>query len=230
MVHKAKFSIIILKSFVWIILFSIASYVLYFFSFKVFILKTIVLEAQGIDLEIDKNKLPNNLLFFPSDRIRLELLQKYPLIGNLSITKIYPDKLLIKAFKREAIAILNYGSQNLLIDRYAIVLGQTENQIDLPILYFDVAVVSKGQKIINNQISTSLDFIEETKNFLKISSITTYDSKSILAKSENTSIYFPQKGNIEKIATLQTLVNGFRIKGILPQVIDLRYDKPVISK
>ncbi len=61
-------------------------------------------------------------------------------------------------------------------------------------------------------------------------SISEKDSASILATMGHTNIFLPQKGDLKvKAGTLQTIVMGFRIKGTLPTVIDLRFEKPIVT-
>ena len=53
--------------------------------------------------------------------------------------------------------------------------------------------------------------------------------QSIRVEIQQLDIFFPQDGDIvEHIRTLQTLFTGFRIKGVLPAHIDLRFGKPVV--
>jgi hypothetical protein len=77
---------------------------------------------------------------------------------------------------------------------------------------------------------TALAFLNGTRDFLPIQTITIEDDSSLRAKSNTMDILFPQDGSMPAIlATLQTLLSGFRIKGTLPTLIDLRFNKPMVK-
>ncbi len=100
----------------------------------------------------------------------------------------------------------------------------------LPTLSFEVSPIKIGQKISNSQISAALDAIERLGPTVPINSITALDSQSLQITSGTLRIYITQQEHMSEVSsTLQTILAGFRIKGTLPAVIDLRFAKPVIS-
>jgi hypothetical protein len=87
-----------------------------------------------------------------------------------------------------------------------------------------------GEKITDPRVSAGISFITGMRDILSVSSISVEDERSLRAKCDKLDILFPQDGPIAPIlATLQTLLSGFRIKGTLPTFIDLRFNKPIIK-
>ena len=74
----------------------------------------------------------------------------------------------------------------------------------------------------------ALAFLTGTRGVLPVG-LVEEQSGSLHAVSATLDIFFTQDAIEQTLATLQTLIAGFRIKGTLPKVIDLRFDKPVIT-
>lgn len=203
------------------------------FSFGVnglFTIENVEVHGDGIQIEIDKTKLSSNLLFFPSDQ-EIELLRKeYPLIKSVSIQKKFPHTLVITFTTRKPFAIVGIGSERYSLDEEGIVLRQYPDEINLPAIYIAVSGLVPGTKVTNPGIVNAVQLMHQMVDSMKILDIRVHDSTALLAQTEQMSILFSQHADIPKlIHTLQTMISGFRIKGKLPIIIDLRFDKPVIT-
>ncbi len=197
---------------------------------KFFTIRTIEVEGAGIQITVDQRKLVKNLLFFPNDQLRAQLLAANPLLQNIKIYKKFPHTLVIAAFLRTPISRLQANNRLVDLDKDGVVVKEGVNDDMLPLLIFDITSVHIGDKMSDIRIVQSLAALGAFGGFMKIDTITSLDSESLQVKSSKTSIYITQNGNIqETAATLQTLLAGFRIKGTLPTIIDLRFTKPVVS-
>lgn len=202
-------------------------YYLLYFGFEIQIIEV---EGHNVQLLLDEQKLSKNLLFFPSEKIARELVSESPTIESVIINKKYPHTLHISIKQHQPIAILVSPNQKLLISKNGVVIGDAIATTTLPQLIFNEAIVRPGSFITNEQIKFSLNLITVLPEELIILKVFSYDTNSIRLESENMQIIISQKKEItESMATLQNLISGFRIKGIMPKHIDLRFDKPIIQ-
>lgn len=197
---------------------------------KFFTIQTIEVQGSGIGLIVDQKKLPRNLLFFPTELVRSQLLSENSLLGDVEIKKRLPHTLVITAKPRVPIAELQTNSRSVDVDKEGIVVSESMPGTSLPLVSIDIFPLRIGQKIRSPQVTLAIAAIAAFGSFVPIDSITELDSTSLQVTSGTLHIYITQQPEITDLAaTLQTLLNGFRIKGTLPTVIDLRFTKPVIS-
>lgn len=209
----------------------IALYGLCSISVRVFRIQEIEIRAEGIDLAVDTSKFNDNLLLLSTQALRAHLLEEYPLFADISIRKKFPHTLMITATRRNPFAVLFTASQRMTVDSSGIVLGNEEAMSSLPKLFFDIGIVYPGQKITDRDVLASLKLISASEGVLDHADFSVRDRLSIQAKLPNREILFPRDGDMNaKAATLQTILSGFRIKGTLPNIIDLRYDKPIVDE
>lgn len=197
---------------------------------RFFTIQTIEVQGPGIGLIVDQKKFPRNLLFFPTELVRSQLLSENPLLGDVEIRKKLPHTLVIAVKPRTPVARLQTNGRSVDVDKEGIVVSDSMPGTMLPLIFFDIESVRVGQKIHNPQVSLALSAITAFETLIPIDSITELDSQSLQVKSGTLYMYITQQAHMSDIAaTLQTLLEGFRIKGTLPTVIDLRFIKPVIS-
>ncbi len=197
---------------------------------KFFTVKEIVVQGTGIDVMVDQKKLSKNLLFFPTEQLRSQLLNENPLLVDVQIQKKLPHTLLIIPKLRSPIAKLQTNTRSVDVDGDGMIISDSMPNESLPTLLFTISPIHIGQKITDPQIVSGLSAIVSLGSLVSIDSITTLDGESLQMKSGSLHIYITQHANLSDVSsTLQTLLAGFRIKGTLPALIDLRFAKPVIS-
>lgn len=183
-----------------------------------------------MQIVIDEKKMSKNLLFFPSGRARKELLADNILLSDVQFQKKYPHTLVIVPLLRPAFVRLRSGDRVVLVDRTGVVLMDGDQGLALPIIQFSLPFVRVGETITDKRVQMSLAVLDGLQKAFTIISITEFDGPSLFVKTDKTDIFIPQESDVVGIlATLQTLITGFRIKGTLPAVVDLRFDKPVIK-
>lgn len=190
-------------------------------------------EVVGAQFEviIDEDKMNKNLLFFPAQKVRAQLLVQNPILKDIQIRKKFPHTIEIIAYARDPSARLTLSDHEVIVDNEGVVLGLAgaEHRV-LPLLSLSISNGSLGTTIDDPNVRQSLAIVKGIGKDIAIISITNIDSTTLLAKTDRVDIYFPQNGETsDKVATLQTLISGFRIKGNLPKVIDLRFDKPIVT-
>jgi hypothetical protein len=198
---------------------------------RLFTVKNIVVIGTGIHIDFDEKVLPHNLIFLSKDSLIRQIVSRYPQIDTVHLSKQWPSTLVIEIHMRTPVAYILTNGQYIAIDVHAYVLESTEKSTNLPILAFDIGVPSPGMKISDTRVLQSLVFLSHLDAGTYISKVSERDSATFQAQLFETNILIPQNSDIGKKAdTLQTLISGFRMKGTLPGVIDLRFDKPIITK
>jgi len=204
-----------------------------FFSWginRIFTIRNIEVSGDGIQVEVNKNTFPKNLLFFPADTLTAQILKNYPLVASVTLKKKYPGTLVITAIPRKPFAASGIGREMYLLDKEGVVLEHYPTKTGLPLIHIQVPPTQPGATISDPAITAALAFLRGSAPFITISDIMKVDSASLRAQSESMSIVFAQQSDIPIFArTLQMMMSGFRIKGKLPATIDLRFDKPVVT-
>lgn len=193
-------------------------------------IENVVVDAKGMSIALDKNRFGPNLLFLETTALEKQLVAQYPLLSRVSFEKQYPHTLIVRLEKREPIAVLVSENNFFAVDPSGIVVESGMDIEGLPHLVFTAGIFGVGSSVDNPSVLTSLQFLQSVQSFFAIDSFKMKDTATIQAKHGNTNIFIPKEGDMRsKADTLQLIVEGFRIKGILPTVIDLRYEKPVIT-
>ena len=187
--------------------------------------------GDGMVAEFNEKRITGNTIFFPSEKVKKELLREYPQLSDVIIQKKFPHTIVIKPILRKPFALLVTAKASYDIDTEGNVLGLGNDLVGLPEIRVDIPTVSVGMRLIHPTILSALTFLSRSAAFLSVSSITPEeDGLSLRAVSDKTDILFTQDQPIDTvIATLQTIVTGVRIKGTMPKIIDVRFSKPVIQ-
>ncbi len=218
------------RTFLAILLVIPFAFVLIRMTDRVFPLESIEVIGEGVDLLVDRTKLPGNILFVSSRKLRTELLSAYPLLLDVTIQKKFPHTLRLIPTKRTHVAVLSSSGRTVLLDKDGVVLGDAVGNERLPLLLYETTIVGPGHAETDRRVQKSLEFLVHVSGFLPIERMTSGEGKTLRAFSQRSEILIAQDADIRrKAATLQTLVAGFRIKGTLPTIIDLRFDKPIVQ-
>ncbi len=197
---------------------------------RAFSIRQVEVDGDGMTIELDRSKLGENLWLIPTDRLTRELVADYPLLSTVRFEKRFPGTLIIHLVKRKPIANIVSGGVSYAVDADGYILGNATSLTAYPVLQFDIGLYAIGSKAADDRVHACLAFLKELNGALAIQRMTNGSGTSIRAIMGNTDILLPQHGDIRRKAdTLQTIVEGFRIKGTLPAVIDLRFEKPIVT-
>lgn len=205
-------------------------FMLYWAGSRIFTIRKIEIVGQNILVVIDEKRISRNIIFFPTETIRREILSENPILKDVRFEKIYPGTLRIVPQIRDAIAVLYAKDRIAALARDGVVLGYGDPGKNLPRIIVDVDVLRVGQAINNPKVSAALASIEVLSRQMEIREIIEHDESSIRVKTDKIDIIIVQDKSVsDTLSTLQMLLAGFRIKGTLPAVVDLRFDKPIIT-
>jgi hypothetical protein len=208
----------------------VLSVLLYLFITRIFSIQIIEVVGQNIYVVIDDKKIPKNLLFFPADRIRGEILHDNALLSDIQFQKVFPHTLIVKPIIRTPFARLMADNRLVLIDRTGVVLQDGDEGFPLALIRVPIERFRVGETLNNARVQFALVILDVTKSYLKVETITNTDGSTFLVHDIKTDIFITQDKPVgETLATLQMLITGFRIKGTLPTVVDLRFDKPIVK-
>lgn len=187
---------------------------------KLFRIQRVEIVGTQISVVIDEDKMNKNLLFFPSQKIREQLLAQNPILKDITIRKKFPHTIEIITYTRDPVARVALSKREVVVDSSGVILGTSLSEYQkLPV----IIGVTENSESLKRSVAIIIAVSE-------IYSVTNVDGTTLLAKTSTTDIYFPQIGDMQfKVATLQTLLSGFRIKGTLPKMIDLRFEKPIVT-
>lgn len=219
----------IVRTTVLIVSISIVSFIVYWFIRTFFVIQTIEIAGDGITVIVDEKKISKNLLFFPSDKMRADILKENQLLEDVVFRKKFPHTLVIQPVLRHPFAIVKTKDRIALVDSKGYVLEYGDLGKKLPILNFSNVQLLKGEKIANEKVLFTILALSKLQPIDPGSSVSEPDSPSIEIVTEKYHLLLSKDVDLtQAIATLQTLIAGFRIKGTLPSVVDLRFDKPVV--
>jgi hypothetical protein len=220
----------VIKIFLFCFLCTLFSIGLFVAINKIFAIQIIEVVGNSVSLQIDEKKIIKTLLFFPSDRFRAEILSDNTYLADVQFQKIYPHTLKIIPVTRAPSARLQVGGRIVLLDKLGYVLSDGDQGFMLPLIVIDLPFFRVGEKLTSPRVQTALSIIEALRSDWDINSLTEVNESYFLVKTPKTDIFIAHNGELgEILTTLQTLLAGFRIKGTLPAVVDLRFDKPVIK-
>lgn len=189
------------------------------------------IETKGINavVSIDPDILPNNLLFFPSERVRQLLKAEYPFIFDVNVEKKYPNTLVLNIITRDPIARIDTSGRTMTVAEDGIVLADTKSG-EYPIIYVPSVPLSAGIQISRSDVRNALAFLAQMPQDEDIQSIL-IDDAGVLRVTLPASLVVlsPIRDGRESARTLQSVLTGFRIKGSIPKVIDLRFEQPVVT-
>lgn len=204
----------------------------FFLITRLFRVKSIEIIGEGIEnIQIDETRFSPNLLFFPKEQLIAELLKVYPQLMNVEIRKKFPHTLVLVLPQRQAVARIESSGRFVLLSADAVVLGPATADVLLPLLRIPLdSIPQRGGKTEDVRILSALKILESFDKDRKPSLIDIYDEASLRAKIDKTDIIFAHNSDLtQRLATLQTLLVGFRIQARMPARIDLRYQKPVVT-
>jgi cell division septal protein FtsQ len=218
-----------IRTTVFFVSISIFSFIAYWFIRTFFVIQTIEISGDGISVIVDEKKISKNLLFFPTDKIREDILKENQLLEDVIFRKKFPHTLVIAPVLRHPFAILRTSDRVALIDSKGYVLEYGDLGKVLPTLSFANVRMTKGEKIANEKVLFAIQALSQLQSLDPGKSVTEPDGPSIEIVTEKYHLFLSKDVDLaQAIATLQTLIAGFRIKGTLPSVVDLRFDKPVV--
>lgn len=226
---KRIWRIYTIRNVVGIFLSGIVIVAIFYGILSFFKITSIHVEPENVSVTIDQTQLPSNLIFFPSDRLEKTLMKEYPALRGVKFTKIYPHTLNIYLQFRTPVAAVVSKQGTMSVDDQGIFF-LSQSATNLPILELPVQEMVAGKPAVGRGIETSIAFISKLSHDDAIERISLSNDGTLQATLHGVTVLLLSDADGKKEAdTLQTLLRGFRMKGSVPQVIDLRFSKPIIT-
>jgi hypothetical protein len=163
---------------------------------------------------------------------------KYPQFEGAEIKLKSFNSLIIRLEEKQPFALFNFESQPemaWLVDRTGIVLGETTGGAGFP----EVSVKNLGEIKISEGIDLRQSSLESALEILGILPEKGIEIKTALIEKEKdkmeirasgwSALFSLNKDGKTQVDSLQLILSRAKIEGTLPGLIDLRFEKPVIS-
>ena len=213
--------------FIPIITASLGYKLLTYFSIKKVIIISPTVEITGLNYLSRKF-----LLFIDNNKLINELINKNPNIEEISIKKEMPSTLWIDIKLKQPIAYINTQSQKIGVDKNGVLLFKIYEISDLPV----IEMTNSNYNISQNndwRIVKAAQFIELLKSVnISVEKVILQDNENLFVfyLPEGTEVLVPFTSNPPTLAaSLQIIVNRFRIEGKFIRRIDFRFEKPVVQ-
>lgn len=147
-------------------------------------------------------------------------------IDQVKIEKKLPDKLIVYLTKRKPIAVVEVNSDYYQVDYQGIILAKLDQPTDLPL------IVCSNRQFESPVILSSLDFLYQLLiSGIEARRLEITDSRelTVFLKTGPKVLISLDKNIKEQVDSLQLILERAKIEGKQIELIDLRFDKPVIS-
>lgn len=184
-----------------------------------------------------KNK---NIFSVNLNEVSKTIQERYPAISEISVTRGFPNKLIVTFKERIPFAKLNLLNKNFIIDNEAVIINKPENFDDSVLPTINGSAITfrdlrTGQKIKSKNLNLALFLLRYMNNSIKLKQF----QVSYLDPSNLNKIYFTVNNSIqimvkeedfkEKLKILNSLFD--QLAGEINNIkyIDLRFKDPIIN-
>lgn len=204
--------------------------IFYLVSSRLFVIRKIVITNPQVRVVVNENVLNRHLLFFPGNALREQLLASHPEFRDVRVSKIFPDTLRLDFELRKGVAYLLIGNELFFVDRSGIILGLAASYPGMyPVVNLGLEKPWDKGSSEETLVLQALAFLDAWGDDTRVTGITREDEASFRARIADSDIVIAQNSNIfATVSTLQILLARFRMKGRVPVLVDLRFQKPVI--
>lgn len=195
-----------------------------------------IISHQPIRPKGTEGMLGKNLLIILSSQVEQTILKSNPEIKKIIVEKEYPDTLRLFIQTETLVAALKADQGYFLLSETGKILKKTKQAPStLPsISYYQklsFPAYSTGTRIEFRDILTALHFLKQARDLnLQIISIDISAANMIRLQLKDSVLIFTTEKKIEtQDYQLEKLVHQFKVEGKEFQLIDLRFDRPIIK-
>ena len=94
----------------------------YWGTTKAFVIRVIEVQGDDVHVSVDEKRITHNLVFFPSDRVRTDILKENGMLADVTFIKKFPNTLVIVPKMRKPYAYVQTPTQRGVVDSEGIVL------------------------------------------------------------------------------------------------------------
>jgi len=175
-----------------------------------------------------------NIIFFPTDKVKREILREKPTLKEVKIKKKLPNKLIFELKEREGIVALGLegGEDFYIVDSEGVLLTKAKES-NLPLILLSQPIgLDIGQRVEEEEILRAINFLTNLRLNLfepKLARIISPFSGEVLVKGDVTLLFSLKKEAQIQLDSLQLIFSRSKIEGKTIRKIDLRFDKPVLT-
>ena len=207
------------------------------FGYQTTLVKTIVVEGKDktplVGLDALKRK---NLLLLTQQEISDIVTEQNPSIKSVTMTKVYPDMVVISPRWYTQHAYIPTGSGFLIVAADGRVLQKTRDIPSglVPVSYYqklNYDVYQSGQIVDYTDIKAGLSALKSARDLgLEVLSVGIEGSNMIRLQLDDKTVLFSAQKSIQLQAyQLEQLVRQFALEGKDYETIDIRFEKPVVK-
>jgi len=183
--------------------------------------------------EVNGLVLGKNIVSLSPQKTKQLIKDELPGINQVEIKKKLPDKLIVHLTKRKPIAVVEANKEYYQVDYQGVILAKLDQPADLPLIASgEVSVAVDNHQLESSVILSSLDFLYQLliKNIeARRLEITDSRELTVFLKTGPKVLISLDKNIKEQVDSLQLILERAKIEGKQIELIDLRFDKPVIS-
>jgi len=180
-----------------------------------------------------ENLRTKNIFFTDFNNFKAGFLAANSQIASLVINKRLPNQLEINLIPRQAGFLVTTNQLDwFLIDDQGVILGQVSDLVQLPKITFPASYqLTIGQQLNSDCSLAALTLAQTLKDFfinfqqIKVE----FPNIFIVQIDSGQAIFSSNKDFKAQVASLQLILSRSRIEGKIPEKIDFRFDKPIIS-
>lgn len=177
--------------------------------------------------------LGKNVIFLSPAKTEQLIKDGFPGINQVEIKKKFPDKLIVHLTKRKPIAVVEANSDYYQVDYQGIILDKPDQPTNLPLIASgEFSVTADNYQLESPLILSGLDFLYQllAKNIeARRVEITNSQELTVFLKTGPQVLISLDKDLKKQVDSLQLILERAKIEGKQIEVIDLRFDKPVIT-
>lgn len=182
---------------------------------------------------VNRLVLGKNIILLSPPEVEQLIKSELPGIDQVETEKRLPNKLIVCLTKRKPIAVVEANSDYYEVDYQGIILTKLEQPTNLPLIASgEISVMATNHRLESPVILSSLDLLYqllvsniETRRL----EITNSRELAVFLKTGPKVLISLDKNIKEQVESLQLILERAKIEGKQIQLIDLRFDKPVIN-
>lgn len=216
--------------------------------FLVAVLRSQLLKVNRLECRIDYQDCPAEIwgkifsqvagksaLSFSSEILAQEIRQNYSYIEEVEVDFSFPDKVIVAMKQRQPLALISLNDKFWLVDCQGIVLGESGPKTGLPEVYLTDSVSTEIRSGVNlNDYSLSgvlaiLSGINRLGLDFDYAQVSIADLELVFYAGKQKIIFSLDKEADIQVGSLQLILTRAKIEDKVPELIDLRFEKPVLN-
>ncbi len=189
---------------------------------------------NGVSVQKESALLNKKIFFVDQAQLEKLLKSKYSCIKTVKLIKKYPQSALIEVYGRRAtlnlVSSLTATPSSFLVDEEGVIFATNGGGHDIPKLYLSSENLKIGDKISENILKNAYLMLQDMKKMGIFSKEAIIYSSSILEVDSMPKIIIDLSKNFnKKLVSLQLITTQAKIEERQLDLIDLRFENPVVK-